>query len=94
MAYASVTVFDLDFQGNDSQWMLFDKLLSGGDGASGECRDLHDRVISPGIHYVPGPDTCTLCVCDNGQPKWCKAVLCSPPQVGLSVSLVLCTSSV
>ncbi|XP_050528116.1 uncharacterized protein LOC126898209 isoform X2 [Daktulosphaira vitifoliae] len=32
------------------------------------------------MHYVPGPDTCTLCVCDNSVAKWCKAVLCSPPQ--------------
>ncbi|XP_014244691.1 uncharacterized protein LOC106663947 [Cimex lectularius] len=45
-----------------------------------DCRDLHGRTISPGLHFVPGPDACTLCVCDNGAPKWCKAVLCSPPQ--------------
>uniref|UniRef100_A0A6M2E070 Putative secreted protein n=1 Tax=Xenopsylla cheopis TaxID=163159 RepID=A0A6M2E070_XENCH len=49
-------------------------------GADKECRDLHGRSIDPGLHYVPGPDTCTLCICDNGLPKWCKAVLCSPPQ--------------
>ncbi|KAJ0175051.1 hypothetical protein K1T71_009192 [Dendrolimus kikuchii] len=48
--------------------------------AQGECTDLRGRVISHGLHYVPGPDTCTLCVCDNGLPKFCKAVLCSPPQ--------------
>ncbi|XP_063223377.1 integral membrane protein DGCR2/IDD-like [Bacillus rossius redtenbacheri] len=48
--------------------------------SSGECVDLNGRTISHGLHYVPGPDTCTLCVCDNGYPKWCKAVLCSPPQ--------------
>ncbi|RZF37222.1 hypothetical protein LSTR_LSTR014389 [Laodelphax striatellus] len=47
---------------------------------SGECYDINGRTISPGFHFVPGPDTCTLCVCDNGNPKWCKAVLCSPPQ--------------
>lgn len=47
----------------------------------GECTDLRGRLISNGLHYVPGPDTCTLCVCDNGLPKVCKAVLCSPPQV-------------
>ncbi|KAF6207751.1 hypothetical protein GE061_016199 [Apolygus lucorum] len=50
-----------------------------GDG-SHDCRDLHGRIIAPGLHFVPGPDACTLCVCDNGAPKWCKAVLCSPPQ--------------
>ncbi|KAL0870672.1 hypothetical protein ABMA27_005619 [Loxostege sticticalis] len=48
--------------------------------AQGECTDFRGRVISHGLHYVPGPDTCTLCVCDNGIPKVCKAVLCSPPQ--------------
>ncbi|XP_037292453.1 uncharacterized protein LOC119188664 [Manduca sexta] len=48
--------------------------------AQGECTDLRGRVISHGLHYVPGPDTCTLCICDNGLPKFCKAVLCSPPQ--------------
>ncbi|XP_041980688.1 uncharacterized protein LOC121734262 isoform X2 [Aricia agestis] len=48
--------------------------------AQGDCTDLRGRVISHGLHYVPGPDTCTLCVCDNGLPKVCKSVLCSPPQ--------------
>ena len=47
-----------------------------------ECIDLHGRSIPQGVHYVPGPDECTLCVCDaEGKPIWCKAVLCSPPQV-------------
>jgi hypothetical protein len=45
------------------------------------CVDLHSRKIPSGVHYVPGPDECTLCVCEDGGPKWCKAVLCSPPQV-------------
>ncbi|KAJ2949467.1 hypothetical protein O0L34_g15385 [Tuta absoluta] len=48
--------------------------------SQGECTDLRGRVIANGLHYAPGPDTCTLCVCDNGLPKICKAVLCSPPQ--------------
>ncbi|XP_075979898.1 uncharacterized protein LOC142979032 [Anticarsia gemmatalis] len=48
--------------------------------AQEQCTDLRGRLISHGLHYVPGPDTCTLCVCDNGLPKVCKAVLCSPPQ--------------
>ncbi|XP_063829809.1 integral membrane protein DGCR2/IDD [Ostrinia nubilalis] len=48
--------------------------------AQGDCTDFRGRLISHGLHYVPGPDTCTLCVCDNGIPKVCKAVLCSPPQ--------------
>ncbi|CAH1396595.1 unnamed protein product [Nezara viridula] len=44
------------------------------------CVDLNNHRIEPGVHFVPGPDACTLCVCDSGSPKWCKAVLCSPPQ--------------
>ncbi|CAG9790984.1 unnamed protein product [Diatraea saccharalis] len=44
------------------------------------CTDFRGRVIFNGLHYVPSSDTCTLCVCDNGIPKECKAVLCSPPQ--------------
>ncbi|XP_032514584.1 uncharacterized protein LOC116768070 isoform X1 [Danaus plexippus] len=48
--------------------------------AQGECIDFRGRHISNGLHYVPGPDTCTLCICENGLPKVCKAVLCSPPQ--------------
>lgn len=30
--------------------------------------------------YVPGPDLCQLCTCENGLPKSCKSVLCAPPQ--------------
>lgn len=68
--------------------------------AQGECTDLRGRHISHGLHYVPGPDTCTLCVCDNGLPKVCKAVLCSPPQVSSlneqkkNLALVLSVSKV
>ena len=55
---------------------------SGGSGLKGKhCIDLNGRGISQGVHFVPGPDECTLCICDDGGPKWCKAVLCSPPQV-------------
>lgn len=48
--------------------------------SEGECADMFGRLMPQGNHYVPGPDSCTLCVCVSGQPKWCKAVLCSPPQ--------------
>ncbi|KAL3289593.1 hypothetical protein HHI36_023006 [Cryptolaemus montrouzieri] len=48
--------------------------------ASSHCIDIHSQVVSQGLHYVPGPNTCTLCICDKGSPKWCKSVLCSPPQ--------------
>lgn len=49
-------------------------------GASAHCIDIHSQVVSDGLHYVPGPNTCTLCICDKGSPKWCKSVLCSTPQ--------------
>lgn len=48
---------------------------------SGTCIDIHSHIVSQGLHYVPGPNSCTLCICDKGNPKWCKSVLCSPPQV-------------
>ncbi|XP_059490036.1 integral membrane protein DGCR2/IDD-like isoform X2 [Neocloeon triangulifer] len=54
-------------------------LLGASEGRNEPCVDMHGRLVAPDIHYVPGPDTCTLCVCDNGAPKLCKAVLCSPP---------------
>lgn len=44
------------------------------------CKDLHQRLIPHGVHFVPGPDECTLCLCDDGEAKWCKAVYCQPPQ--------------
>ncbi|KAF4526557.1 hypothetical protein B566_EDAN009127 [Ephemera danica] len=48
--------------------------------SGGECIDLNGRTIGQGIHYVAGPDPCLLCECDEGSPKFCKSVLCSPPQ--------------
>lgn len=59
-------------------------VLDGGPGRQPmgkKCVDLHKRLIEHGVHFVPGPDECTLCACDDGEPKWCKAVLCSPPTV-------------
>ena len=53
--------------------------LDEGSGAS--CADLNGQTISDGKYYVPGPDMCSLCICDDGGPKWCKAVLCAPPNV-------------
>jgi len=49
-------------------------------GVGKQCTDTYGKVIPQGVHFVPGPDECTLCVCDEGGPKWCKAVLCAPPQ--------------
>ncbi|XP_022914781.1 uncharacterized protein [Onthophagus taurus] len=44
------------------------------------CKDIHQHIVSQGLHYIPGTNPCTLCVCDKGSPKWCKSVLCAPPQ--------------
>lgn len=45
------------------------------------CLDITGRTIAGGNHYVPGPDSCTVCLCDGGRPKWCQAVLCAAPKV-------------
>lgn len=46
----------------------------------GECRDVNGKKVEQDAHYVPpGSDVCRLCLCDNGLPKACKAVLCTPP---------------
>lgn len=50
-------------------------------GVFGEsCQDINGRTITGGNHYVPGPDSCTVCLCDGGKPKWCQAVLCAAPK--------------
>jgi hypothetical protein len=45
------------------------------------CIDLKGRLIAGGHQYVPGPDSCTVCLCESGKPKWCQAVLCVAPKV-------------
>lgn len=77
--------------------MLF---LIGAQGANsnlnGDCKDVNGRIVEHGLHYVPGPDTCRLCICDNGYAKGCKAVLCTPPsdcksfQIGSTCCEFLC----
>ncbi|KAK0181702.1 hypothetical protein PV327_003965 [Microctonus hyperodae] len=44
------------------------------EGGGGVCKDLQGHTFGSGYYYIPEP--CTLCVCDNGNPKWCKAVIC------------------
>ncbi|XP_044575033.1 GATA zinc finger domain-containing protein 7-like isoform X3 [Cotesia glomerata] len=44
------------------------------EGGGGVCKDLQGQTYDSGFYYIPEP--CTLCVCDNGNPKWCKAVIC------------------
>ena len=45
------------------------------------CNDIKGKTVLHGTHYVPGPDSCTVCLCDRGTPKWCQAVLCAAPKV-------------
>lgn len=40
----------------------------------GECMNMHGVSFETGRFYVPGPDLCKMCVCDNGHPKGCKSV--------------------
>ncbi|XP_051161477.1 uncharacterized protein LOC127281676 isoform X2 [Leptopilina boulardi] len=44
---------------------------------SASCKDSQGRSYETGFHYVPGPDPCTLCICDNGNPNRCKAIICT-----------------
>ncbi|XP_034192137.2 uncharacterized protein LOC117609636 isoform X2 [Osmia lignaria lignaria] len=41
------------------------------------CKDQQGRSYESGFLFVPGPEPCTLCVCENGNPKLCKALLCN-----------------
>ncbi|XP_023290655.1 uncharacterized protein LOC105696319 isoform X2 [Orussus abietinus] len=47
------------------------------------CKDIKGRSYETGFYYIPGPEPCTLCVCENGNPKLCKAVICTLPQDSL-----------
>ncbi|XP_019888505.2 uncharacterized protein LOC105283270 isoform X1 [Ooceraea biroi] len=40
------------------------------------CKDQHGRSYESGYHYIPGPEPCTFCICDNGNPTLCKAFIC------------------
>lgn len=61
---------------------------------------MHGQQIEQGRHYVPGPDICRLCICDNGHAKGCKSVLCTPPQgcksfqIGSSCCEFICSDDV
>ncbi|CAL8138744.1 unnamed protein product [Orchesella dallaii] len=44
-----------------------------------DCIDFDQKVIPNGTDFIQGPDNCTFCTCDEWEPKWCKAELCSPP---------------
>ncbi|KAJ8688537.1 hypothetical protein QAD02_024332 [Eretmocerus hayati] len=51
-------------------------VTAGVSAAGATCRDVNGLFHETGYHYIPGPEPCTLCVCDNGNPTLCKAVLC------------------
>ncbi|XP_076231849.1 uncharacterized protein LOC143177661 [Calliopsis andreniformis] len=55
-------------------FLLFFHVIRAESGAT--CKDQQGRSFESGIYYIPGPEPCTLCVCDNGNPKWCKAFVC------------------
>ncbi|CAK9809440.1 hypothetical protein ANTQUA_LOCUS6022 [Anthophora quadrimaculata] len=40
------------------------------------CKDHQGQSYENGLYYILGPEPCTLCVCNNGNPKWCKAFVC------------------
>ncbi|XP_018322737.1 uncharacterized protein LOC108735319 isoform X2 [Agrilus planipennis] len=47
--------------------------------SDGHCVDVHSHIVSQGVHYIPGPNSCTVCLCEKGSPTSCKSVLCTQP---------------
>lgn len=46
-----------------------------------QCLDWKGQPVSDGFKYIPKKeDPCMACVCDDGFPIMCTAVLCSPPE--------------
>nr|XP_053643577.1 integral membrane protein DGCR2/IDD-like isoform X2 [Cherax quadricarinatus] len=60
--------------------LLYFVVQGAGAVSSWECIALDGERIPNGETYVPGPDYCTVCKCDEGKPRVCQAVLCQPPQ--------------
>ncbi|KAG0709112.1 Integral membrane protein DGCR2/IDD [Chionoecetes opilio] len=48
--------------------------------SSWECVSLGGERVANGEMFVPGPDYCTACKCEEGKARVCQAVLCQPPQ--------------
>ncbi|XP_050713345.1 uncharacterized protein LOC126996668 isoform X4 [Eriocheir sinensis] len=48
--------------------------------SSWECVALGGERVPNGDMFVPGPDYCTACKCEEGKARVCQAVLCQPPQ--------------
>lgn len=45
------------------------------------CKDQQGRIYEDTFIYIPGPEPCTYCLCDNGNPKWCGRLVCNRPEV-------------
>ncbi|XP_063981874.1 uncharacterized protein LOC135164973 isoform X2 [Diachasmimorpha longicaudata] len=56
--------------------------LNGQVDGGGVCKDSQGRTYETGHLFIPEP--CTVCICDNGNPKWCKEVICTLPQKPMS----------
>lgn len=48
--------------------------------SSWECVAIDGMRVANGEMFVPGPDYCTVCRCEEGKYKECQSVLCQPPQ--------------
>lgn len=55
------------------------------------CKDLQGESYESGYHYIPGPEPCTFCICDNGNPKGCQGFICKLPEVR-NMKLVIISS--
>ena len=73
--------------------MLGDEVVSTsmeGSGAGQQgCIDVTGKPVAPGENYVPGPDYCSVCLCENGSGRLCRAVLCQPKPVSFYHELLL-----
>ncbi|RXG73770.1 Integral membrane protein DGCR2/IDD [Armadillidium vulgare] len=47
---------------------------------SWECIAFDGQRVPHGENFVPGPDYCTACKCERGEPRFCRAALCQPRQ--------------
>lgn len=57
-----------------------------------DCVNYYKEVIPERSTYTPVEDPCTLCVCINGEPKYCEFTHCSTPKPTVSKSLYMCNA--
>ncbi|XP_063612912.1 uncharacterized protein LOC134786298 [Penaeus indicus] len=60
--------------------LLYFVVQGAGAKSSWECIALDGERVRHGETFVPGPDMCTVCRCEEGKAHLCQAVLCQPPQ--------------